>query len=68
MLGQLADAIVGLLRQDDARLRTFERGLARRDGLHARADVDVGELRVGHDLGSHCLFVLSATCMVDLRH
>ena len=58
VLGQLADAIIGLLRQDDARLRALQRGLARCDGFHARTDIDVGELRIGHDLGSHRLLVL----------
>ena len=58
VLGQLADAVVGLLRQDHARLRALERGLARRDDLRPRADVDVGELRLGDDLGGQRLLVL----------
>ena len=51
MLGQLADAVIGLLRQYHARLRPLERGLARGDDLRAGADVDVGELCLGNDFG-----------------
>ena len=58
MLGQLADAVVGLLRQHHARLRPLERRLARRDDLRARAGIDVGELRLGDDLGGQRLLVL----------
>ena len=58
MLGQLADAVVGFLRQDHAGLRPLQRGLARRDDLRARADVDIGELCFGHDLGGQRLLVL----------
>jgi hypothetical protein len=58
MLGQLADAVIGLLRQYHARLRTLERGLARGNDLSAGADIDVGELRLGHDFGGQRLLVL----------
>ena len=58
VLGQLADAVEGLLRQDHARLRPLQRRLARRDHLHAGADVDVGELRRGDDLSGERLLVL----------
>ena len=58
VLGQLADAFVGLLRQHHSRLRPLERGLARRDDLRPRAGVDVGELRIGDDLGGQRLLVL----------
>ena len=52
------DAVVSLLRQHHARLRPLERGLARGDDLRARADVDVGKLRLGDDLGGDRLLVL----------
>ena len=58
MLGQLAGAVVGLLRQDDAGLRPLQCRLARRDHLRARAGLDIGELGIGHDLGSERLLVL----------
>ena len=58
MLGQLADAVIGLLRQYHARLRALERGLARGDDLRAGADIDVGELGLGHDFGGYRLLVL----------
>ena len=58
MLGQLADAVIGLLRKDHAGLRPLERGLARRDHLRARAGIDIGELRIGDDLGGQRLLVL----------
>ena len=58
MLGQLADAVIGLLRQDHAGLRPLQCRLARRDHLRARAGVDVGELRIGDDLGGQRLLVL----------
>jgi hypothetical protein len=51
MLSQLADAIVGLLREDDARLCPLERCLARRNYLCARARIDVRELRFGNAFG-----------------
>src|SRR5580704_16709303 len=51
MLSQLADPVIGLLRQDHARLRPLQLGLARGDHLRAGADIDVGELRLGNDLG-----------------
>ena len=58
MLGQLADAVIGLLRQYHARLRALERGLARGNDLRAGADIDVGELGLGHDFGGYRLLVL----------
>jgi len=57
-LGQPAGAVVGLLRQDETRLRPLQRGLAGRDDFGAGADVDVGELRIGDDLGRQRLLVL----------
>ena len=55
VFGQLADAVIGLLRQHDARLCSLERGLACGDDLGPRADVDIGELRLGHDPGGERL-------------
>ena len=57
-LRQLADAFVGLLRQHKGRLRPIERGLARSDDLCPRADIDIGELRIGDDLGGQRLLML----------
>src|SRR2546430_898350 len=58
VLRQLADAVVGLLRQHHARLCPLELRLARRDDLRAGAGIDVGELRLGHDLSGDRLLVL----------
>ena len=57
VLGQLADAVVGLLRQNHARLCPLELGLARSDHLDARANFDIGELRLGDDLRGDRLLV-----------
>jgi hypothetical protein len=65
--GQLASTIVVLLGQDHARLGSLQRRLARRDHLRPRACVDVGELRLGYNLGGQRLLVLG-NCLrvVDL--
>jgi hypothetical protein len=56
--GQLANAVVGLLRQHDVGFRSSECGLARCDHLGPRASIDVGQLRLGDDLGGHRLLPL----------
>jgi hypothetical protein len=58
VLRELADAVIGLLRQHHAGLRALERGLARFDHLGARADIDVRELCLGDDFGRQRLLVL----------
>ena len=58
LLGQLADTVVGLLRQDHARLRPLQCRLARRDDFRPRARIDVGKLGVGYGLGRHRLLAL----------
>jgi hypothetical protein len=58
VLCQLAHAVVGLLRQHHIRLRAFQCGLARGDGLGSRAGPDIGNLRLGHDLGRQRLLML----------
>ena len=58
MFGQLADAVIGFLRKDHAGLRPLQCRLARRNHLRARAGLDIGELGIGHDLGSERLLVL----------
>ena len=58
MLGQLADTVVGLLRQYHAGLCTLQLGLAGSDHLCARANFDIGELRLGDDPGGERLLVL----------
>jgi hypothetical protein len=58
VLSQLADAVVGLLRQHDSGLRPLERGLFCGNDLGAGTDIDVGELRLGHDLRRQHLLVL----------
>ena len=58
MLGQLADAVIGFLGKDHAGLRPLQCRLARRNHLRARAGLDIGELRIGHHLGSERLLVL----------
>jgi hypothetical protein len=47
--GQLADTIVGLLRQHHACLCPLELRLARSNHLWPGADIDVGKLRLGND-------------------
>src|SRR5262245_52543636 len=58
MLGQQADAVVRLLRQYYARLRTLECSLACGDDLSPCAGVDISELRLGHGPGGLCLIAL----------
>src|SRR5262249_57933358 len=58
VLRELAGAVVGLLCQDHAGLRSLQCGLARRDDLGPRAGIDVRELRFGDDFGSLGLLVL----------
>src|SRR5262249_28265786 len=58
VFGQLADPVIGFLRQDHARLRPLERCLFRGDDLRACAGIDVGELRIGNDLRGERLLVL----------
>ena len=58
VLGQLADAVVGLLCQNHAGLCPLELGLARSDHLDTRANFDIGELRLGDDLRGYRLLIL----------
>ena len=58
MLRELADAVVGLLRQNHAGFGPLQRGLAGSDHLCARANFDIGELRLSDDLGGERLLIL----------
>src|SRR6516165_5795954 len=49
VLGQLADAVVGLLRQHNTRLCSLELRFARGNHLWPGADIDIGKLRLGND-------------------
>jgi hypothetical protein len=56
---ELAGAVEGLLRQDHGRLRALQLRFARCNDLGSCADVDVGQLSLGNDLGGYRLFPLS---------
>src|ERR1700742_2609714 len=68
LLGQDARALVGLLRQHEGRLGALHFRLPRGNGLHPRADQDVGKLRVGDGLCSlHLLEFGNGFRIIDLH-